>query len=213
MNYVLSGLYFIEYLFLAGAYLLGSVPFGLLVGAALHNVDIREHGSGNIGATNVLRKMGPRIGLLVLILDMGKGIVIMILARYLQFGEEVTLVAGFLVVLGHCFPIFLQFQGGKGVATALGVLLSTPGFAIPMLIILLIFLAVVWTTRYVSLGSVVAAALIPVCFFILATTDIFDYTYMHIFFGLGLAGVVIYRHRENISRLLKGDESKIQWGK
>lgn len=199
----------IDYLLVILAYLLGSVPFGLLISKLVQNVDIREHGSGNIGATNVLRKMGPAYGILVLLLDLAKGVVVMLLARYLEVDTVFMLLAGFLVVLGHCFPIFLKFDGGKGVATTLGVLLFVPQFNIPLLVLLLIFVALVALTRYVSLGSVVTSALIPVAFLVFSYTGTYDYTLSHVLFGIGIAAVVIFRHRENISRLLSGTESKI----
>ncbi len=198
-----------DYLLVILAYLLGSIPFGLLISKLVQNVDIREHGSGNIGATNVLRKMGPAYGLLVLLLDLAKGVVVMLLARYLEVDTVFMLLAGFLVVLGHCFPIFLKFDGGKGVATTLGVLLFVPDFIIPLLVLLLIFVVLVALTRYVSFGSVVTSALIPVAFLVFSYTETYDYTLSHVLFGIGIAAVVIFRHRENISRLLSGTESKI----
>ncbi len=191
------------------SYLLGSVPFGLIISKRVQNIDIREHGSGNIGATNILRSMGPVYGVIVLVLDMGKGLAVIGTARYMEVEPAVMLLSGFLVVCGHCFPIFLRFKGGKGVATALGVLLLMPDFLLPVLSIIVIFVVIVALTRYVSLGSITAAVLIPVTFLILNFTELFEYTWEHVIFGVGVSAVLIVRHRDNIRKLLQGTESKI----
>ncbi len=130
----------IEALLLISAYILGSVPFGLVISKMFKNIDIRRFGSGNIGATNILRKMGARYAILVLLLDTGKGALVILAAQHLKVSPSIMLLAGFLVIVGHCFPVFLGFKGGKGVATSLGVLLAVPGFLLPTLAILLFFL-------------------------------------------------------------------------
>ncbi|MFY9114733.1 MAG: glycerol-3-phosphate 1-O-acyltransferase PlsY [Dethiobacteria bacterium] len=199
----------IEALLLISAYILGSVPFGLVISKMFKNIDIRRFGSGNIGATNILRKMGARYAILVLLLDTGKGALVILAAQHLKVSPSIMLLAGFLVIVGHCFPVFLGFKGGKGVATSLGVLLAVPGFLLPTLAILLFFVIIVATTRYVSLGSISSALLVPLSFTILHFTDSFNYTVAHIIFGTGIAAMVIFKHRENIQRLASGTESKI----
>ena len=198
-----------DYILILIAYILGAIPFGLIITRLVAKTDIRQHGSGNIGATNVMRKLGPGIAVLVLLLDLGKGALVIYAAHHLEVSLPVLLLSGFAVVFGHCFPVFLGFKGGKGVATTLGVLLMIPGFIVPILTILLIFIVIVALTRYVSLGSVVAALLIPMAFFILSYTESFNFSSEHIIFGTGIAALVIILHRENIRKLLAGQESKI----
>lgn len=197
-------------LLVIAAYLLGAVPFGLVVSKLFQGIDIREHGSGNIGATNVMRKMGTRFALFVLFLDTAKGALIICLAIQLNVGTPVMLLAGLMVILGHCFPVFLRFKGGKGVATSLGVLLFIPGFALPMLFVLIVFVVIVALTKYVSLGSIVASLMVPLSFIMLSVYRSETFSYHHIIFGIALAFLLLYCHRENIFRLLSGKESKIK---
>ncbi|NLI70765.1 MAG: glycerol-3-phosphate 1-O-acyltransferase PlsY [Firmicutes bacterium] len=199
----------VEALLLISAYVLGSIPFGLVVSKMFKNIDIRRFGSGNIGATNVLRKMGARYAVLVLLLDTGKGALAVLAAQHLKVGTTVMLLAGFLVIVGHCFPVFLGFKGGKGVATSLGVLLAVPGFFLPTLAVLAFFVIIVGVTRYVSLGSIASALLVPLSFLILYLTDSSNFFMAHIIFGTGIAAIVVFKHRENIQRLVSGTESRI----
>lgn len=182
------------------AYLLGSLPVGYWMSKYFLKTDIRKHGSGNIGATNVLRVGGWRAALPVLFLDALKGFLAVMLAKWLVGVPAVFLAAGFLAMFGHCFPVFLKFKGGKAAATGVGVLAALSGWA--LLIVLGAALIVIALTRYVSLGSMAGSALSPVIFWLLG----FDLPY--IIFGLGVAALVVFRHRENIDRLLKGTESK-----
>lgn len=189
------------------SYLIGSFPFGLWVGLLWKQVDIRTLGSQNIGATNVLRVLGPGPGLTVFALDTAKGAAGIVLAHlflphnapFYQF-----MLIGFLAIAGHTFSPFLRFKGGKGVATSLGVLLA---LSLPVgLIGLGIWIALVAITRYVSLASIVAACTLPVTS--LLCTGLSERRWM---FGLAvmLAVLVTVKHRANIQRLLHGAESKI----
>ncbi len=184
-------------------YFLGSVPFGILVARLFdRNVDLRETGSGNIGATNVARAAGKSAGILTLALDAGKGIFPMVLA-YMLVGEDyfwLSLVGG-AVFLGHVFPIYLRFKGGKGVATALGVIVSLS--AVTSFLLVVLFALIVYFTRYVSLGSVCAAAALPILMALLGPPSRACVT-----LSLLMAFLIIYNHRENIHRLLSGQERK-----
>jgi glycerol-3-phosphate acyltransferase PlsY len=185
-------------------YFLGSVPFGILVARLFDkNVNLREVGSGNIGATNVARAAGKAAGIVTLALDVGKGIFSMALA-YLLVGEDyfwLSLVGG-AVFLGHVFPIYLRFKGGKGVATALGVILSLS--AVTSFLLVVLFALIVYFTRYVSLGSVCAAVALPILMALLGPPSRYCVT-----LSLLIAFLVIYNHRENIHRLLAGQEHKL----
>ncbi len=189
------------YLALIAAYLLGSLPFGYILSKVLAKSDIRKHGSGNIGATNVLRVMGWKAALPVFILDMLKGVAAVLLAKAVSDLPAVYLSAGFLVMLGHSFPVFLSFKGGKAAATGIGVLVALSGWVALVLIVLAAL--VVALTRYVSLGSILGSLSVPLFFWIFG----FDASY--IVFGLATAVLISARHHENVSRLLKGTESKI----
>src|SRR5271154_362257 len=193
------------------AYLLGSIPFGLLVGGVFGGKDVRKAGSGNIGATNVSRVAGPVAGILTLVLDAAKGSVSVVLAARLT-SESATwmMAAGFLALLGHCFPVWLRFEGGKGVATAAGVFLALCPWA--MFGALLLFLLVVMFWRFVSLGSIAAAAAIPLLMYLLWAPG---HAPPHIvtFGSLAIALLVIYKHDANIQRLVQGEEPKFSFRK
>ncbi len=188
------------FLVIAGAYLLGSIPFGYLFTRLFKQVDIRSHGSGNIGATNVLRLMGWGAALPVLLLDVAKGSVAVLLARALSGETAVVLAAALAVLVGHCFPLFLKFKGGKGAATGIGLLIPLAGDVCAAAVLLAVVVIVL--SRYVSLGSLVGATSVP--FFLL----FFGYDALYLLFGAAMALLVIVRHRENIGRLLSGTESK-----
>ena len=147
-----------EILLLIGAYLLGSVPTGLLLAKAL-GVNIRESGSGNIGATNVYRTIGRKLGILTLVGDCLKGLIPVLIAKWLVLPDVWIAAIGLAALLGHVFTVFLGFKGGKGVATALGVFLGTSPLSV--LVALVIFAVVLYIWRYVSLASITAAAFIP----------------------------------------------------
>jgi glycerol-3-phosphate acyltransferase PlsY len=183
------------------AFLVGSIPFGLLVTKAAGLGDIRKIGSGNIGATNVLRTGKKGLAIATLVLDVGKGALAVLVAE--RFGTEAAVVAGAASVLGHMFTPWLAFKGGKGVATAGGVLLA---LAWPVgLLGIATWLAVAFATRYSSLAALVAAAAVPVYAWFLTEK-------LRALLILFLAVVVLARHHENIRRLLRGEESKIKLG-
>lgn len=183
-----------------GAYLLGSIPFGFLIARA-NGVDITRVGSGNTGATNVHRALGWKAGVPVLLLDIAKGLVPPLIARALGCSIEIACLAGISAVLGHCFSPFLRFKGGKGIATMLGVALGTT--PVVAAIGLGAFLLVVLATRYVSLGSIVAVLAAVVAAFALRTGPVISTVYV------AVALFIIYKHRSNIGRLMKGEEPKI----
>ena len=190
-----------ETLLLICAYLLGSVPTGLLLARAM-GVNIRETGSGNIGATNVYRTMGRRVGILTLLGDCLKGLIPVLAAKWLGLPEVWVAAIGLAAFLGHVYTIFLGFKGGKGVATALGVFLGTSPLSV--LLAMVIFALVLYRWRYVSLASITAAACIPVIVWLTGCNP--ELAIM----SLAIACVVIFRHRENISRLRAGTESKFK---
>lgn len=186
------------------SYLLGSIPNGLVFGKLLWHVDLREHGSHNIGATNAWRTLGKGPGFLIFLLDFLKGAVGVYLAEVLTGIPFVMILAGVLAIVGHSCSLFLHFKGGKGVATGLGVI--TMLMPLPSLIVFLVWLAIVKVSGYVSLGSCIAAALVPV----LAWA--FSYPLEYTVFGVLAAAFIIVRHKSNIARLLNGTESKIHAG-
>lgn len=189
-----------------GAFLLGAIPFGFLIGRA-KGVDLREHGSGNIGATNVMRTLGKGPGALVLLLDALKGLIPVLTAAYaLRLTPGFVVAAGVAAILGHIYTPFLRFRGGKGVATSLGVLIGlSPVIAAA---VVLVFAVTVWASRYVSLGSLLGALAQAVLFWTLPHgQDGFPLPYR--IFSLIAAVFVLIRHRQNIQRLLSGTESKV----
>ena len=182
----------------AFGYLLGSIPFGLLITKMAGTEDIRGIGSGNIGATNVLRTGNKRLALATLLLDGGKGAAAVLIARAVS--EDLTVIAGACAFLGHLFPVWLKFKGGKGVATALGTWIA---LAWPIgVLACLTWLIVAFLFRYSSLSALLAVALAPVYAIWLGTPPL-------IWFGIGVAILCWIRHHENIRRLLKGEEPKI----
>ncbi len=187
------------------AYLFGSLPNGLYV-AKVKNVDIRNKGSKNTGATNVFRVMGAKFGILVLILDALKGFLPLILAEKAGVHGNILVLIGVTAVIGHTFSPFLNFKGGKGVATSLGIFLYlTP---VPMLITLGMFFIVVGISKYVSLGSVLASILLPLLILIMpANEKLGNKTVVFIISAL-LGAYIIYKHRANIERLKNGTENK-----
>jgi len=189
-------------LLLLCAYCIGSIPTGLLLAKAFGGVDIRTKGSGNIGATNVYRTLGRKIGLLTLVGDCLKGLLPVLAAKALQLPVTWIALIGIAAFLGHIFPIFLRFKGGKGVATALGVFLATSPLAV--LGALVVFIVVLVSRKYVSLSSIAAAAVMPV----LTTLIYRDATIVAM--SLVISVIVILKHHENIARLRNGTESKFK---
>lgn len=185
---------------LAG-YLIGNINGGYIIGKAIGGIDIREHGSKNAGATNVNRVLGSKPAALALAIDLFKGVAAVITGRLLGGGDAGAILAGLAVICGHNWPVFLGFKGGKGVATSLGVLISLDLRV--ALIILTIGVAIIIMTRYVSLASVTCALLYPML------VAAFGLSMEMKVFSLVISFFALLRHRENIKRLVKGQESKV----
>ena len=192
-------------------YFLGSIPFGYLLVRATGGGDIRYIGSGNIGATNVARTSGWAVGLATLLLDTGKGSLAVWVAGHFTAGNiRIMMFAGFAAILGHVFPVWLQFKGGKGVATALGVFLAICWTAAAAAVLL--FLVVALFYRYVSLASISAAAALPLLVYLLYAPGHAPPTAVSVSTLLA-AVVVIAKHRDNIERLLAGTEPRFDMGR
>ena len=191
------------------AYLIGSINSSIVISKAVMGKDIRESGSGNAGATNMLRTMGKKYAIITLVIDILKGVVALLLAMLaIKFGAYAVsmYIAGVAVVVGHNFPVFFGFKGGKGVATSLGVILLLDWKI--GLITLVIALAIMAVSKYVSLGSVMAALVFVIIqIVVMIATDSFDITRFICVVILG--GLLIIRHRANIKRLLNGTENKL----
>ena len=184
------------------AYLLGSISFAVLVVRAKTGRDIRSEGSGNAGATNVLRSYGKKLALLVALADVAKGAAAVFLMRLVTADPRWGAAAGFAAILGHVFPVFYGFRGGKGVATAVGAFLALSPFA--LLACLAVFVAIVATTRYVSLGSIVALALLP------PVAGLFFHAPRAVVTAAGLTAILILvKHLPNLKRLARGEERKL----
>jgi acyl phosphate:glycerol-3-phosphate acyltransferase len=186
---------------LAGAYLLGSIPTGLLLGK-LAGIDVRKEGSGNIGATNLYRTVGRKVGVLTLIGDCLKGMLPVLAVSYAGLPASFAAWVGLAAFCGHVFSLFLRFKGGKGVATALGVFLALSPLAV--CVVLLVFIALMLKWRYVSLGSVSAAAVMPVAILLMGGRgELVVVTFV-------IAVIVIAKHHENIRRLIAGTENRFK---
>ena len=199
------------------AYAIGSINFSVIISRKMAGFDVREKGSGNAGSTNVLRTIGKKAAAITLICDILKGIVSIIVAiiigKLSKNSSPALLVeiAALMVVLGHTYPIFFEFKGGKGVATSLGVLLLI-NWKIG-LICLLFALALMAITRMVSLGSISAAVLFAVLTVFIRDSYIVEYEANFIIFGILLAGLVLFNHRSNIKRIIDGSENKLSFSK
>lgn len=194
------------------AYILGSIPSGLWIGQTFFNINIREHGSGNTGTTNTFRILGPKAGTIVFVIDFLKGTLAALLPIIFHAQDISPVVFGLVAVLGHTFPIFAQFKGGKAVATSAGMLLGiAPAFCLYLVII---FVTSLYLTSMVSFSSVLAAALAILGALLFPTTGIillsYDWLFTIIIVFLGL--FVIIRHKENIQRILKKEENLVPFG-
>jgi glycerol-3-phosphate acyltransferase PlsY len=197
---------------LIAGYLLGSVPTGVWAGKVFKGIDVRHHGSRSAGATNVFRVLGAKLAILVLIVDIAKGYLACLLASRIDFGDttllsgQLAILAGIAAVTGHLFPLFARFKGGKGIATGAGLLLFVSplevGFA------LVIFVSIVYISRYVSLGSITAAMFYSLS--IVMEKYVFEYPVDDWNVGLAvlIAVLVLFTHRGNIRRLLSGSENR-----
>ena len=184
---------------LAG-YLIGSIPFALIV-ARRRGTDLRQVGSGNLGAANVMRASGVTAGVLVAALDMAKGAASVWLAAWVSDGAELPAAAGLAAIIGHIYPIWLRFRGGKGVATACGVFSVLTPLAVPPA--LAIFAATVWLTKYISLGSVLASIALPPIAYALGSPA------PAVLAAAAAAVIIVFRHRSNVLRLRMGTERRV----
>ena len=182
------------------AYLLGSIPFALIL-ARRWGSDLRAVGSGNLGATNVMRASGVAAGMLVAALDMGKGAASVWLATRIGDGAELPAAAGLAAIVGHVYPVWLRFRGGKGVATACGAFSMLTPLAVPPA--LAIFAVVVWLTQYVSLGSVLASMALPPIAYALGTPA------PAVIAAAAASVLIVFRHRSNVSRVWLGTERRV----
>lgn len=189
------------------AYALGSIPFGLLIVKAMCGGDVRKSGSGNIGAANVSRTAGAVPGLVTFLLDAAKGYLpVWLAARWSGGSARWLTIAAVCAVLGHMFPVWLKFRGGKGVATSLGAFIPICGKAVIAAVVLWIIVAVFW--RYVSLASIAAAAAMPILVYVLYAPGHAPATIVSAG-TMFIAVMVIWKHRENVQRLLDGTESRV----
>lgn len=188
-------------------YSIGSIPWALIIGSVFYKTDIRKHGSGNLGGTNAGRVLGKKVGVSVSVLDALKSVLATAIV-YFIFPQQIA-VAGFMAAIGHCFPLFANFKGGKAVASIMGFLLSMGLFQLMPIWIFIIalgsFFAILYLTKYVSLSSMLSIAIA------LIATTFFEIDSMYrVYLGLLLA-LTIWRHKENIRRILKKEERKITW--
>ncbi len=199
------------FLLIISAYLIGSIPTAYWIGKLFFNIDIREHGSKNMGASNAFRVLGSVWGIVVLVIDMAKGIAAVQLAHAVHSSDWLSgelafwkLIFGLVAVAGHIFPVFAGFRGGKGVATLFGVVLAIQPWV--ALISIGAFLVVVFLTKYISLGSIIAVIVFAACvWFAVKETNV----YMR-WFSVVAASLVIIMHRSNIKRLIAGTENKFK---
>lgn len=186
---------------IVASYLIGSVPFALLLARRCGTVDPRRIGSGNLGATNVARATGVRLGMLVAVLDATKGVASVVLAERLSGGPVAPAAAGLAAIVGHIYPIWLRFRGGKGVATACGVFAVLTPLAVPPAIV--VFVAAVWATKYVSLGSTLASVALPPLAYALGSPA------PAVAAALAASAIIVFRHRSNLRRLCAGVERRL----
>src|SRR5699024_2868246 len=189
------------FLFALAAYLLGSIPFALVVGKLGYKIDIREHGSGNLGATNTFRVLGKNAGIIVTLSDILKGTVAVLLPLLVDT-EINQLIIGLFAVAGHTYPVFAKFKGGKAVATSGGIFLGV--YPLLFIIMLLTFLVILYITKYVSLSSMITCVISVIAAFFFNDILLIAIVFVVTIF-------VFYRHRENIKRIRDGTEPKIKW--
>jgi glycerol-3-phosphate acyltransferase PlsY len=183
------------------AYLLGSIPFALICARQWGAADLRRAGSGNLGAANVMRVSGVTAGVLVAALDMAKGAASVWLAARFSAGPEISAAAGFAAIVGHIYPVWLRFRGGKGVATACGVFSMLAPLAVPPALV--VFVITVWLTKYISLGSVLASLALPLLAYAVGSPA------PAILAAIAAAIIIIFRHRSNVMRLRTGTERRL----
>lgn len=199
MNFIISSLI---------GYIIGSIPFALVIGKVFYKVDIREHGSGNLGGTNAGRTLGSKAGVAVAILDVLKASIAMVIVRL--FAPDAIIFAGFFATVGHCFPIFANFKGGKAVSTSVGFLLAisimiTGNVLLHFVVPVVIFFTLLYFTKMVSLSAMIMLVCATLLLFISKVSLSISLTFMVITL------IVIYRHKENIERIKNNEERKITW--
>jgi acyl phosphate:glycerol-3-phosphate acyltransferase len=207
----MAGLSVATLLLVLAGYVVGSIPFGMILARILGSKDVREHGSGNIGAANVSRVVGPVAGIVTLLLDAAKGgVAVWLAARFTENNASAMILAGLGALLGHCFSVWLGFKGGKGVATALGVFTALCPLAAVSAFILFLLVVAFW--RYVSLGSLSAAAAMPLLIYFLWAPG--HAPPLVVTLGtLFAAALIFYKHDANLQRLVDGTEPKYSLGK
>ena len=199
------------------SYLVGAIPTAIIYGKLTRGMDIREHGSGNAGATNVFRVLGWKAGLIVMLIDMSKGVMATALVYRLALGavplepELLQIIAGLAAVFGHIWTIFAGFKGGKGVGTGAGMILGIIPYAV--LLAILVFVITVYFTRYVSLGSILGSITIPSYLLVKKFVLSLPVSTSLLIFGFSIPVLIIFTHRSNITRLIKGTENKISFKK
>ena len=199
------------------AYLIGSVNFSVILSKKMAGFDVREKGSGNAGTTNMLRSVGKKAAALTLVCDVLKGVIAILIAMFIGWAFKIenqsllVQIAGIAVVIGHTFPIFFGFKGGKGVATSLGILIMS-NWQIG-LICLVFGVLLIALTRMVSLGSCSAAVLFPVLTLFITDNYIVSQGSGYLIYSIILAVIVLYNHRSNIKRIMEGNENRISFGK
>jgi len=199
-----------EFLLIITAYIIGSIPTALIISRKYFGIDIREYGSGNMGATNAFRILGSKFGTIIMVCDVLKGMLAVglfyLLPFYMSNELERTnfmIALGLSSVIGHIFPVFADFKGGKGVATLLGMILAIQPYV--ALTCIGVFLIVLFLTRYVSLSSILGAVMLPICVLWIWNED--ELTYR--IFALLVAAMVVITHQKNISRIIKGAENRV----
>ena len=197
---------------LISAYILGSIPTSYIMGKLIKGIDIRDFGSGNVGATNALRILGTKVGVFTLIIDIGKGFLAVNIARFIihEPTDLIIILIGLFAIIGHIFTIFLKFKGGKGVATSAGVFIAL--VPIPVALALVVFVVTVWLSKFVSLGSILAALTLFVAELVINILNSFSELEILIFTFI-IALFIIIRHKANIQRLINGNENKISFNK
>lgn len=208
---------YIPLLSLVLAYLLGSIPTSYLIGKIFFGTDIRQTGSGNTGATNALRTYGAKVGVIVLLLDLLKGVAAILLIRFVMTNTISTLnynlmesLAGLFVIMGHVFSVFLKFKGGKGVATTAGVFVMLA--TMPFIYCIVLFVFIVYTTKYVSLGSILAASAFLITEFMSQYLTRFP-NVPRLWLVAIIVVLILARHKTNVKRLMEGTENKLRFRK
>jgi glycerol-3-phosphate acyltransferase PlsY len=198
-------------------YLVGSIPTAILFGKLTKGIDVRQHGSGNAGATNVFRVLGWKSGLFVLLIDVAKGLISTLLLYKIGLGSIsndvvlIQIIAGLSAVFGHIWTIFAGFKGGKGVGTGAGMIIGIlPG---AVLVAVIVFIIVVILTRYVSLGSILASLTILIYLLLKKHVLYHEVSITVLIFGIFIPVLIIFTHRSNIRRLIQGNENKFKFGK